>query len=69
MGEEIGRTAAWYFCLDHQRVEADGQQCKAKFLLGPYPSPAEAESALASVHEREERLEQEDRDWAEGPES
>lgn len=43
----------WYYCLDHKTVEQfDG--CKSANRLGPYPSRAEAEGALATVAERNE---------------
>lgn len=62
MGDEIGRNVAWYYCLKHQRVEEEGQ-CRATDRLGPYPDPETAARALELVHEREERLEAEDRAW------
>lgn len=62
MGDEVGRTTAWFYCLKHQAVEPEGQ-CKATDRLGPYPTPEAAAGALASVHEREERIEAEDRQW------
>ncbi len=63
MGDEIGQNTAWYYCLRHHTVEREGE-CKATDRLGPYPDPESAANALQSVHEREERLEREDRAWA-----
>ncbi len=63
MGDEIGQNTAWYYCLRHHTVEREGE-CKATDRLGPYPDPESAARALASVREREERLEREDRAWA-----
>lgn len=63
MGDEVGRTTAWFYCLKHRTVEPEGQ-CKAKDRLGPYPDPDSAAHALKSLHEREERLTAEDRAWA-----
>lgn len=65
MGDEVGRTTSWYYCLRHGTVEAEGV-CKATDRLGPYPDPESAAHALESIRRREERLEAEDRDWAEG---
>jgi hypothetical protein len=62
MGDEVGRTTRWFYCLKHQTVEPEGQ-CKATDRLGPYPTPDAAAGALAALHEREERLEEEDRQW------
>lgn len=65
MGDEVGRTTAWFYCLRHGTVEPEGA-CKATDRLGPYPDPESAARALESLHEREERLEAEDREWADG---
>ncbi len=65
MGDEIGRNAQWFYCLKHRAVEPEGQ-CKAKDRLGPYPDRESAANALASLREREERLEEEDRAWRRG---
>ena len=65
MGDEVGRTTAWYYCLRHHTVEPEGV-CKATDRLGPYPDPDAAAHALETLREREERLEAEDRQWAEG---
>lgn len=65
MGDDIGRNTAWFYCLRHHTVEREGE-CKATDRLGPYPSPEAAAQALESHHAREERLEEEDRQWAEG---
>ncbi|MEO7124932.1 MAG: hypothetical protein ABI382_07860 [Nakamurella sp.] len=66
MGDEIGRNVSWFYCLRHHSVEREGE-CKATDRLGPYPSPDAAAHALESVHEREDRLEQEDREWTGTP--
>lgn len=63
MGDEVGRNTAWFYCLRHRTVEPEGE-CKATDRLGPYPDPDSAAQALESFREREERLEQEDREWA-----
>lgn len=62
MGDEIGQSNGWYFNIVTRQVEKEGQS-KAKDLLGPYPTPEAAANALQSLHEREERLESQDREW------
>jgi hypothetical protein len=53
---------SWYFCLKHHTVEPK-EGCAERHRLGPYASREEAERAVASVAEREERLSAEDRAW------
>jgi hypothetical protein len=55
----------WYFCLKHNTVE-DRDGCPLRDRLGPYATREEAARAVESVHEREARLEAEDRAWEEG---
>jgi hypothetical protein len=55
----------WFFCLRHHTVEPR-EGCAAKYRLGPYETREEAEHALASVAERNEQLDAEDREWKEG---
>ena len=57
----------FYYCLQHSTVEERGQ-CRADDRLGPYPTREAAEHALAALHERNERLDAEDRAWEEGTE-
>jgi hypothetical protein len=55
----------WYFCLKHHTVEPkDG--CAERHRLGPYGTRAEAERAVQTVAEREQRLEAEDQAWRDG---
>lgn len=67
MGDEVGQNTAWYYCMKHERVEPE-DGCKATDRLGPYPSPEAAEGGLQALHSREERLSEEDREWADGDE-
>ena len=53
---------AWFWCLDHKRVEQD-IGCGSTTRIGPYATPAEAETALERVRKRKD--EQEERDTAE----
>jgi hypothetical protein len=55
----------WFYCLKHHTVE-DRDGCAERHRLGPYETREEAEHALQSVAEREERLTAEDRRWREG---
>lgn len=55
----------WFWCLKHEAVEPrDG--CAERHRLGPYATREEAERAVQSVAEREQRLRAEDREWEEG---
>jgi len=57
---------AYWWCTDHATVEKDGTRCRAEVRLGPYPTSAAAQQAVQSVHERNDRLDAEDRAWREG---
>jgi hypothetical protein len=56
---------SYFWCTDHKAVE-DEQGCRAEVRLGPYPTREAAEHAVQSVHERDARLDAEDRAWEEG---
>jgi hypothetical protein len=56
----------FFWCLDHHAVEQGEDVCRAEVRLGPYPSYGEAEQALQTLHERNDRLDAEDRVWDEG---
>ena len=56
---------AYWWCLEHKQVEGDGE-CRGAVRLGPYASSAEAEGALESVQERNDRIDAEDRAWEDG---
>ena len=55
-------TGPWFFCLKHHTVE-DRDGCAERHRLGPYATREEAEHAVQSVAEREEKLTSEDRAW------
>jgi hypothetical protein len=61
--EEAGMSdGPWYFCLKHHAVEPkDG--CAERHRLGPYDTREQAERAVDSVAEREQKLTAEDRAW------
>lgn len=50
----------WWYCLKHHTVESDEDRCKAADRLGPYASREEAERALDTVAERNERWDSQD---------
>ena len=52
----------WFFCLKHHAVEPKAG-CAERHRLGPYDTRAEAERAVESVAEREQKLTSEDKDW------
>ena len=58
-----GGGARYFWCLRHNRVESDADVCAARYVLGPYPSAAEAERALERVRERNEAWDAEDARW------
>ena len=56
---------AYWWCTDHNTVEADGG-CRAEVRLGPYATSDAAQHALQSVKERNERLDAEDEAYENG---
>ena len=66
MSDEIGQNTAWYYCLKHHSVETEGE-CKATDRLGPYPSPEAAAQRWSPSRSARNRIEAEDRAWAEAP--
>ncbi len=55
---------SYWWCTDHDTVETD-EGCRAEVRLGPYPTRDDAERALTSVQERNDRLDAEDAAWDE----
>jgi hypothetical protein len=60
---DSGVSGEYYWCLRHQRVEWGDDVCRAKHRLGPFETVAEAERALATVRQRNEVWDAEDRRW------
>jgi hypothetical protein len=56
---------AYWWCTDHKTVEGDSG-CRAEVRLGPYSTREDADQALASVQERNEKLDAEDDAWENG---
>lgn len=59
-----GQSSGHYWCTKHGRVETDADLCPARFTLGPYASPAEAETALSRIQARNEQWDAEDARWS-----
>lgn len=55
--------STYYWCIAHDKVEDERNFCRSSDRLGPYASAAAAQNALADVHERNDRLDAEDRAW------
>lgn len=53
----------WYFCLDHDRAEPEGEACKADNRLGPYASREEAEAWRERVESRNDDWDEQDEKW------
>lgn len=53
----------WYWCLEHDRAEPEGEQCPAEDRLGPYPSRQEAVNWRQKADARDERWKEQDRQW------
>lgn len=61
---DSGSGGPYFWCTRHHRVESEADVCPATFVLGPYPSAADAGNALQTVQERNEAWEAEDARWA-----
>jgi hypothetical protein len=55
----------WYN-LRTGRVESEFDKSQGKDLMGPYPTQAEAEAALATASRRTQDWDEQDRRWREG---
>lgn len=53
----------YYYNISTKAVE-EGKCGDPRYLLGPYPSRAEAEQALAKAAERTEAWDEADQEWA-----
>ena len=53
---------AYYWCLDHERVEEDDSGCPPDRRLGPYPTQAAAENWKESVAANTEAWERDEED-------
>lgn len=53
----------YYWCLEHDRVEADEDRCRADNRLGPYASAEAARNWRNRVDARNEAWEEQDERW------
>ncbi|HEX2153913.1 MAG TPA: hypothetical protein VHL52_08040 [Acidimicrobiia bacterium] len=64
-GYREGMEEEWYYCVEHDRVEAKFG-CRITNRLGPYATREEAEQALEKVEQRNAEWE-DDPDWQDDP--
>ncbi|MEY2566455.1 MAG: hypothetical protein QOE35_984 [Actinomycetota bacterium] len=57
----------FWWCLDHNRVEGTDSTCPPDRRIGPYESREAAEHWREQYAQRNEALDEEDREWEEGP--
>lgn len=57
----------WYWCLTHDRPEAESHVCRASGRLGPYESEAAARAWKERAENRNEDWEEEDEEWESWP--
>ncbi len=53
----------FYWCRRHERVEAAGEACAERDVLGPYPSAEAARDWKQLRDAREDRWEEQDEEW------
>ncbi|HEX6256308.1 MAG TPA: hypothetical protein VFZ70_10925 [Euzebyales bacterium] len=53
----------YHWCHRHNRVEASGETCPERYLLGPYPTAAAARNWRQQRDAREDRWEAQDEAW------
>jgi hypothetical protein len=57
----------YWFCLKHNRVESDDEiDSKGDDRVGPYPNAERAANWRNEFQARNERWDEEDREWEEG---
>lgn len=54
---------AFYYCLEHGRVEEGADVCRADNRLGPYPTRQAAENWRDGVERRNEVWDEQDEAW------
>ena len=59
-----GAAGTWYWCVHHNRAEEGADTCRADDRLGPYQSKEAAQNWRALVEARNDRWDEEDRDWS-----
>ena len=56
-------TGQWYWCTRHGRAESEVQACPPDDRLGPYESKDAAEHWRERVEARNDRWQEQDREW------
>lgn len=59
----MAATNQWYWCFDHDRVEHEGDQCRANNRLGPYASEEAARNWQATTEARDAEWKRQDEAW------
>lgn len=57
---------AFWWCIDHNRVEGDDSRCPPDRRLGPYDSEHAARNWKEQYAARNAAQDEEDREWEEG---
>lgn len=57
-------AGTWYWCLRHERAEEAGHACPAEDRLGPYESKQAAQHWRERVEARNDRWDEQDREWS-----
>ncbi|MFJ6214864.1 hypothetical protein ACIQGZ_16250 [Streptomyces sp. NPDC092296] len=60
-----GKPGEWFYCVQHHKVE-EGPECPARDRLGPYASRDDAEHALQTAAERNQKWDKDPR-WHDSP--
>ena len=55
---------SYWFNTSTGQVETDEDRGQAQDVMGPYETEADARNALKSAHDRTEKWDAENRDWA-----
>ena len=55
---------SWYWCLKHGRAEGAEGTCPPEDRMGPYESREEAEHWKDRVEARNDKWDEEDREWS-----
>ena len=53
----------WYFCLEHDKVEREGEGCRLDRAMGPYATAEAAANWKQTAEARNEAWDEEDRRW------
>jgi hypothetical protein len=56
-------STAWYWCLEHSRVEPEDASCPPDRRLGPFPTEEAAADWKATFRARNEAWDRADAEW------